>query len=285
MSGVALGGNKVRKLEYLLADAKAKGCDTIITTGAAQSNHATITAACCKRLRLDVILVLKQRGVTEKKGNLLLDDLMGVKVVFVDSDHDDEVFTEIERISDELRVAGKKPYFIPVGASVPLGSIGYVDCIKEMMEQAAAQDVKIDHIVCCAGSGGTHAGVVLGAKLFGNGAKVTGIIVAPKEDFQGQVLEIANGACEILETELRLTRGDIVMEDYVGPGYSKPSEQGNAAIRLMAENEGIFLDPVYTGKTFAGLLDLCAKGYFSDDETIVFLHSGGVASLFAIPMD
>jgi D-cysteine desulfhydrase family pyridoxal phosphate-dependent enzyme len=285
MTGVALGGNKIRKLEYLLADAIAQGHDTIITTGAAQSNHATLTAACCRKLGLDVHLVLMKQGVSEMKGNLLLDHLMRAEVTFIDSDSFDEVYAEIEHMAEELRTRGRSPYVIPVGASVPLGAIGYVKCVRELMLQAAAQKVRIDHIVCCAGSGGMHAGVALGATLFGNGTKVTGIAVAPKTEFPSLVCELANGAADILNSSARLTPADITMFDYSFPGYPIPSELGNAAIRLMAENEGIFLDPVYTGKTFAGLLDLCKKDHFRDDETIVFLHSGGAGSLFAIPIE
>jgi D-cysteine desulfhydrase family pyridoxal phosphate-dependent enzyme len=281
MTGIGLGGNKVRKLEYVLSDAVAWGADTIITTGAAQSNHAMLTAACCRRLGLDVILVLMQRGVTEKKGNLLLNDLMGVKVVFVDSDRFDDVYAEINRISDALKAAGKKPYVIPVGASVPLGTLGYVDCVREMVEQAAIQNFTLDHIVCCTGSGGTYAGIALGAKLFCPKAKTTGIIVSP-EDFGPVVSSLIEGACALLDTDYTLTEDEINLFDYAGDGYAIPSDRGNKAIDLMAQNEGLFLDPVYTGKTFGGLLDLIDKDYFRNDENIVFLHTGGAASLFAI---
>lgn len=281
MTGIGLGGNKVRKLEYVLADAVKSGADTIITTGAAQSNHAMLTAACCRRLGLDVILVLMQRGVTEKKGNLLLNDLLGVKVVFVDSDCFDDVYTEISRISDELRAAGKKPYIIPVGASVPLGTLGYIDCVREIALQAEAQSVCINHIVCCVGSGGTYAGAALGAKLFFPNAKVTGIIVSP-EDFRPIVTDLIKGACTILDTDYPPMEDVINLFNYEGKGYAIPSERGNAAIRLMAENEGLFLDPVYTGKTFGGMLDLIDKDYFKDEDNIVFIHTGGAASLFAI---
>ncbi|MGE4485419.1 MAG: 1-aminocyclopropane-1-carboxylate deaminase/D-cysteine desulfhydrase [Oscillospiraceae bacterium] len=285
MTGVSLGGNKVRKLEYVLKDAVDKGCDTIITTGAAQSNHAMLTAACCRRLGLEVHLVLKQLGVTDKKGNLLLDDLMGADVTFVNSRSYDDVYAEIDRLCGRLRAEGKKPYVIPVGASVPLGSLGYVGCVKEIKQQADALGEKIDHIVCCVGSGGTHAGVALGAKLYSPGTKVTGIIVSPDEDFRTEVFDMVNGACGILETDMRITKEDVVLRDYAGTGYSIPSELGNAAIRTLAKNEGLFLDPVYTGKTFAGLLDLCKQGYFGEDESIVFIHSGGAATLFAIPIE
>lgn len=283
MSGVSVGGNKIRKLEYVLKDALDHGYDTIITTGACQSNHAMLTAACCRKLGLDVYLVLKRLGVSEKTGNLLLNELMGVDVRFVDTHDYADVYAEIDALCDQLRAEGKKPYVIPVGASVPLGSLGYVDCVREIKEQADKEGITIDHFVCCVGSAGTHAGVVLGAKMYCPDAKVTGIVVSP-EDFHDEVLNMANQAAELLETDHRITDEDVVLKEYIGTGYAVPSEQGNAAIRTLAMNEGIFLDPVYTGKTFAGLLDLCEKGYFRENETIVFLHSGGTASLFAIPI-
>ncbi|NLY70782.1 MAG: D-cysteine desulfhydrase family protein [Clostridiales bacterium] len=280
MTGIGLGGNKVRKLEYLLADAIKCGADTIITTGAAQSNHAMLTAACCRKLGLDVILVLLKRGVTEKKGNLLLNDLMGVEVVFVDSDRTQDLYAEINRISDQLKAAGKTPYTIPIGASVPLGVLGYVDCVKEMIEQSRDQDIKIDHIVCCTGSGGTYAGLLLGAKLFKPEIKVTGIAVT-LDDFYPVVKELVNQSCDLIKAGPISIEDDIHLFNYAGDGYAIPSERGNAAINLMARNEGLFLDPVYTGKTFGGLLDLIDDGYFEEDENIVFLHTGGAASIFA----
>lgn len=284
MTGVSVGGNKIRKLEYVLKDALDKGYDTIITTGASQSNHAMLTAACCQKLGLEVHLVLKRLGVSEKIGNLLLDDLMDVDVRFVDSPSYTDVYAEIDALCETLRAKGKKPYVIPVGASIPLGSLGYVDCVREMKEQASKIGVNINHIVCCVGSAGTHAGIVLGVKMYCPDVRVTGIVVAPEEDFQSEVLNMANEASELLGTDYKICEDDVVLKEYIGTGYAVPSKQGNAAIRTMAVNEGIFLDPVYTGKTFAGLLDLCQRGYFREGENIVFLHSGGTASLFAIPI-
>ncbi|MEG1799105.1 MAG: pyridoxal-phosphate dependent enzyme, partial [Synergistaceae bacterium] len=174
MTGVSLGGNKVRKLEFLLADAMEKGCDYVLTTGGAQSNHAMLTAACANRLGMKAILVLKQRGVTEKRGNLILDDILGADVRFVDSDSYDDVYAEMHRIEDDLAAGGHKAYHVPVGGSVPLGVLGYVGCAKELFEQADAAGVKIDRIVSCIGSGGTYAGLALGAKLCSPGTPVTG---------------------------------------------------------------------------------------------------------------
>jgi D-cysteine desulfhydrase family pyridoxal phosphate-dependent enzyme len=280
MTGIGLGGNKVRKLEYVLADAIECGADTIITTGAAQSNHAMLTAACCRKLGLDVILVLMKSGISEKKGNLLLNDLMGVEVIFVDSDSIRDLYAEINRISDELKATGKTPYTIPIGASVPLGVLGYVDCVKEMVEQSEIQAIELDHIVCCAGSGGTYAGVLLGSKLLNSGIKSTAIAVTP-DDFYPVVTKLFNQTCDIIKKDSLSIEDEINIFNYAGDGYAIPSERGNAAINLMARNEGLFLDPVYTGKTFGGLLDLIDKNYFKDDENIVFLHTGGAASLFA----
>ena len=281
MTGVSLGGNKVRKLEYLLADAMQKGCDVVLTTGGAQSNHAMLTAACCRRLGIEPILVLKGRGVMGRKGNLLLEALMDVDVRFVDSDSYDDVYAEMDRIAAELRAAGRNPYLVPVGGSVPLGTVGYVEAAREAFAQASARSVKIDRVVCTAGSGGTMAGMVLGAMLYGNGAKVTGIAVCD-DPFEEIVTELVNETAKLMGKDIAITPADVDVKRYWGAGYAQPSEEGLAAICMMAQKEGLMIDPVYTGKTFAGLIDLCKKGYIGENETVLFLHSGGAASLFAI---
>ncbi|MEA5059151.1 MAG: D-cysteine desulfhydrase family protein [Candidatus Pelethousia sp.] len=284
MTGVALGGNKVRKLEFLLADALAQGCDTILTTGGAQSNHAMLTAACCNKLGLSSILVLKKRGVWEQKGNQLLNHLLGADVRFVDTDSYQDVYAEMERISEELRANGHKPYSVPVGGSVPLGSLGYAECVKEATEQAANLGLHFDDMVCCAGSGGTMAGVVLGALLYAPQMRVTGIVIDP-DDFAGIVSKLVNGAATLLESDLRIRPEGVNLYDCYGTGYAIPSAAGVAAMRTMAEKEGLILDPVYTGKTFAGFLELCEQGYFDGRNNILFLHSGGAGGLFAIDIE
>lgn len=284
MTGVALGGNKVRKLEFLLAGALAQGCDTILTTGGAQSNHAMLTAACCNRLGLKSILVLKKRGVWQNKGNQILNGILGADVRFVDSDSYDDVYAEMERISGELRAAGCKPYSVPVGGSVPLGSLGYALCVREAVEQAAALGLAFDDMVCCAGSGGTMAGMVLGAMLYAPKSRVTGMVVDP-EDFAPIVADLVNKAAALLESGLAITPRDVNLHASYGAGYAIPSAAGVAAMRTMAEKEGIILDPVYTGKTFAGFLELCGQGYFDGRENILFLHSGGAGGLFAIDLE
>lgn len=281
MTGVALGGNKVRKLEFLLAHALQKGCDYVLTTGGAQSNHAMLTAACCNRLGLHCILVLKKRGVCDKKGNQLLDDLLGADVRFVDTDDYADVYAEMDRICQQLLQDGHKPYSVPVGGSVALGSLGYALCVKESVEQAKALDVHFDDIVCCAGSGGTMAGVLLGSMLYTPDTRVTGIVIDP-DDFATIVSDLVNQQAQLLESPIRIQREDVNLYDCYGAGYAIPSPEGEAAIRTMATQEGLILDPVYTGKTFAGFLQLCEQGYFDGRENILFLHSGGAGGLFAI---
>ena len=281
MTGVSTGGNKVRKLEYLLYDAKEKGADYVLTTGGAQSNHAMLTAACCNKIGIKAILVLKQRGVQGRVGNLLINELLGADVRFVDSDSYDDVYKEMDRIADELRAAGHNPYLVPVGGSVPLGTVGYVDCAREIFAEALEQDIKIDRIVSTAGSGGTLAGLVLGAMLYGDGCKVTGVAVCD-DPFEEITAELVNGAAEILGADVRLEPKDIDILRYYGAGYAKPSKEGLEAIMLMAQEEGLILDPVYTGKAFAGLMHLIRTGKISENETVLFLHSGGTASLFAV---
>ena len=280
LTGIGLGGNKVRKLEFLLAEARAQGADTVLTTGGAQSNHAMLTAACAGRLGMKAILVLKKRGVTDKKGNQALNDLLGAEVRFVDTDDYADVYAEMERIGADLAARGHRCYNIPVGGSVPLGSLGYVKGMRELALQAAEMGFQPDRIVCAVGSGGTHAGVALGARLFLPGTKVTGVAV-DTDPFEEIVPALIRGVAGLLELELPEDAQRVELRDMTGPGYAVPSLKGNAAVRLMAEKEGIFLDPVYTGKAFAGLVDLCREGAFDGEENIVFLHTGGAGGLFA----
>ena len=191
MTGISLGGNKVRKLEFLLADAKEQGCDYVITTGGAQSNHAMLTAACANKIGMKAILVLKKRGVTSKAGNLILDDILGADVRFVDSDSYDDVYAQMHQIEANLSASGHKSYFVPVGGSVPLGSLGYVNCAAEIFAQAKDLKINVSRIVSCVGSGGTYAGLALGAKLFSPATKVTGIGVSdePFEEISLDLME------------------------------------------------------------------------------------------------
>ena len=277
LCGVALGGNKVRKLEYLLAEAKAEGCDTVFTTGGAQSNHAMLTAACAARLGMKCILILKKRGVTERKGNQLLEYLMDTDVRFMDTDSYDDIYAEMDRVGKEL---GRPYYKIPCGGSNALGALGYVACVKEIADSG----LHFDYLICAEGSGGTHAGVALGAKLFMPGTRTVGVMV-DSDPFDVITPGIMRGAAELLQADVEIGPGDVHLLNMCGPGYAIPSKEGNAAIRMMAENEGLFLDPVYTGKAFAGLIKLAREGAFRPEDNVLFLYSGGAGGLFAVDVD
>lgn len=277
LTGIGLGGNKVRKLEYLFADAKKQGAEIVFTTGQAQSNHAMLTAACANRLGLTPILILKERGVTEKKGNQLLEYLMGTDVRFMDTDSYDDIYEEMDRVG---KASGRKYYIIPCGGSNSLGSLGYVDCIKEIADQAKEMNVHFHHIISPEGSGGTHAGVAVGARLYMPQTRVTAMKV-DSSPFEQITPEIARGTIKLLGLDMEL-KDDLNHVDCCGPGYSIPSEEGNEAIKMMAEQEGLFLDPVYTGKTFGGLIKMARNGEFKPDDNVLFLYTGGAGGLFAI---
>ena len=276
LTGLGLGGNKTRKLEFLLADAKNRGAEIVFTTGGAQSNHAMLTAAAAGKLGMQAILILKQRGVTACLGNQLLERLMGTDVRFMDTDSYADIYKEMDRVGTEL---GKPYYKIPCGGSNALGSLGYVACAREIAEQG----LHVDHLVCAEGSGGTMAGLALGAKLFLPGTKVYGMMV-DTDPFDRITLELMREAAGLLEADLEITPADFTLRDMCGPGYAIPSEAGNAAVAFMAAQEGIFLDPVYTGKAFAGLLEMAREGAFRESDNVLFLHSGGAGGLFAIQM-
>ena len=271
MCGVALGGNKVRKLEYLLADAKKQGYDLVMTTGQAQSNHAMLTAACANRLGMECILVLKKRGVTERKGNQILNYLMGTEVIFVDTDSYDDIYREMDCIATER---GKKYYQIPCGGSNELGSLGYVDCMKEI----AASGRHFDYIVAACGSGGTAAGSVLGAKIYMPDTHVICSMV-DSDPFDVIVPELMKKSAALLETDVEIPVPDLI--DMCGSGYSIPSAEGNEAIAMMMRLEGIVLDTCYTGKAFAGLVKRAREGAFKPEDNVLFVHTGGAGGLFS----
>ena len=281
MTGVALGGNKVQTLESLLADAKAKGADVVFTTGGAQSNHAMLTAACCAKLGMKTVLFLKERGVTEEKGNLILDHLLGAEVRFVDTDDYGAVYAEMDRLAKELREEGHVPYAIPLGGSTALGALGYVAGMEEAYGQARALGVRFDYTVCVCGSGGTAAGVTLGTHLYAPGTRVLAVAV-DNEPFAGIVSDLTAGALRLLDRE-----GEAVpppeIRYHVGEGYGIPGPEVTAAVEELARLEGIFLDPVYTGKAFAEFLSLLEADCF-DGENLLFLHSGGAGGLFAVDL-
>lgn len=278
LTGIGLGGNKVRKLEYLMAQAQEEGAEIVFTTGQAQSNHAMLTAACARKLGIEPILILKKRGVMGRKGNLLLEELMDVDVRFMDTSSYDDIYAEMDRVGKET---GKKYYKIPCGGSNGLGSLGYIDCMREIVDQEKEIGMHFDYIVCPEGSGGTHAGLALGHMLYDPDAAVIGCKV-DSDPFEQITPEIMREACELLELDMDIREDKVYHLDAVGPGYAIPSEEGNAAVRIMAENEGLFLDPVYTGKAFGGLLRMAKEGKFKPDDNVLFIYTGGAGGLFAI---
>ena len=274
LTGLGLGGNKVRKLEYLLADAKAQGAEVVFTTGGAQSNHAMLTAAAARKLGMTPILILKKRGVTARQGNQLLEHLMGVDVRFMDTDDYADIYAEMDRVGKAL---GRPYYKIPCGGSNALGTLGYVDCAREIRDQG----LHFDHLICAEGSGGTMAGLALGAKLYLPGTRVTGMMV-DSDPFEEITVRLMREAAALLDADVQVSAEDFDLRDLCGPGYAIPSQEGNAAVAMMAENEGLFLDPVYTGKAFAGLIAMAKEGRFAPEDRVLFLHSGGAGGLFAV---
>lgn len=283
-TGLALGGNKARKLEYLMADALEKGADVVLTTGGPQSNHARMTAAAAAKLGIKAVLVLRGKNSSPHQGNLLLDDLLGAELIFVDTDDYEDVYREMDRISDELAREGKTPYIIPVGGSTPLGALGYVNAFEEMIAQAEKEGIKVDYVVNAVGSGGTHAGLLVGSKLFHYDVEVIGISSREeREYFAKEISRIAGECSRLLGKDYEFPPEEIVVfDEYTGPGYGIPEERTLSAIKLLARTEGIILDPVYTGKAMAGLIDLARKNYFKPNSTVVFFHTGGAPANFEI---
>lgn len=282
----AAGGNKTRKLDFCIADALAKGADTIITCGAIQSNHCRLTASWSAKEGLECHLVLEERVKGTYKadgsGNNFLFELLGVKSKRVVPDGSD-MMAEMEKTASSLKANGKKPYIIPGGASNPIGALGYAACAEEIMQQLNSSHLQIDHIIVPSGSAGTHAGMAVG--LAGSNANIpmSGINVSRTKDAQEEIVfDLAVQTAELLGIQQGVSRKEIVCyEDYVGPGYSLPTEAMIEAVKLFAANEAILLDPVYSGKAAAGLIDLSRKGMFAKGTNILFLHTGGSPALYA----
>lgn len=285
-TGLATGGNKTRKLEFLMADAVEKGADVVITQGAVQSNHARQTAAAAAFLGLDCEIVLENRiGSTAldylESGNVFLDHLIGAKV-HPPFAADTDMNAVMEDIADKLRAEGRHPYVILGGGSNEIGALGYVNCALELVAQANDRGLKIDHIVHATGSAGTQAGLVAGLEAMHCDIPVLGISVrAPRDKQEETVFSLAEKTASYCGAEGAVGRQSIVVNsDYVGGGYGVPTESMIEAVKLTAQKEGILLDPVYSGKGMAGLIDLVRKGHFKKDENVVFLHTGGNVALF-----
>lgn len=276
-TGLATGGNKTRKLEFLAADALARGADHLVTLGAPQSNHARQTAAAAARLGLGCSLLLRGPRPEAITGNLLLDELLGAFVYWFEGDSAGEA----ERVMTDLRTAGRNPYLVPYGGSNVVGATGYVLAMRELMEQLAADRLNVDFIVFASSSGGTQAGLVLGARVFGYRGEVLGISVDNlAEALRTQVAALATATATHLGLgTLSLADQVNVNDDYVGEGYARVGENEREAIKQLAQLEGILLDPVYTGRAFGGLIDLIRWGAFTRSQRVLFWHTGGAAAL------
>lgn len=287
-TGLSSGGNKTRKLEYLMADAQAHGADTIITQGATQSNHARQTAAAAAKLGLACHILLEDRtGSNDENyifnGNVLLDRLHGATVSKRAGATD--MNAEMEVLAESLLAQGRTPYVIPGGGSNPIGALGYVNCARELAEQATDIGLGIDALVHATGSSGTQAGLVAGLAAIKSDVHLLGIGVrAPQEKQEQMVFDLAVRTADHLGTGLRIQRSDVRANcDYVGPGYGLPTAGMIDAVRRLARTEGLLFDPVYSGKGLDGLIDLIRKGYFDGMNDVVFLHTGGSAALFGYP--
>ena len=278
-TGLATGGNKSRKLEFLVADAQAAGADTLITGGAAQSNHARQTAAAAAKFGLERVLVLRGEEPPQTCGNLLLDRLLGAEVVWAGDRPLAEVMSQV---AEELRAAGRRPYVVPYGGSNPVGASGYVASMEELLAQCADQRLHFEHIVLPSSSGGTQAGMAVGARALGFEGRILGISIdLSANDLQRLLADLATATADHLELGFTFAREDFaVNDDYLGGGYGVVSDLEREAIRTMARTEGVLLDPVYTGRAFGGVLDLIQRGAFGERERVLFWHTGGTAGLF-----
>ncbi len=279
-TGLATGGNKARKLEFLVADALAKQATTLITTGAPQSNHCRQTAAAAAKFGLRAVLVLGGKPADDWTGNLLIDTMLGAEVRWAGERERTEVVAEV---AEEERAAGRIPYVVPYGGSNAIGATGYVMAMAELMEQLAERGLQVQRVVFASSSGGTQAGLVVGAKAFGFVGRVEGISVdKTKPVLQEEVHHLAAKTAAHVGLRSTFTPMEFTIHDeYLGEGYGIMGDAERKAIRLVAQTEGILLDPVYTGRAMAGLIDLVRQGVYRPDETIIFWHTGGIPALFA----
>ena len=284
--GLAGGGNKTRKLEFHVADALKQGADTLITCGGVQSNHCRLTLAAAVKEGLQCRLVLSEIDPgsynPEAGGNVLLYHLLGVeKIKTVPWGTD--LMGELQSAADEAIADGRKPYIIPMGGSDPVGVLGYIACAEEIMAQTFASVLDIQHIVLACGSAGTYSGLLLG--LHGNNCKipVTGIsVLNPKGVLESRTFELMQQTMVYMGIDIKVPREDIVcFDEYLGTGYTRPTAEMIEAVKLLARIEGVLLDPTYTGKAMAGLIDLVKKGYFGKNDNVLFLHTGGAPGLYA----
>jgi D-cysteine desulfhydrase len=285
MTGLAFGGNKTRKLEFLVADALVQGADTLLTAGAAQSNHCRQTAAAAAKAGKRCDLVLGGAAPSVPEGNLLLDTLLDARIHWAGSDRRGEA---LEEVASSLRKEGLNTCLIPYGGSSPLGAAGYVMAMAELAGQLPFEESRIDAIVFASSSGGTHAGLIAGALAFGYTGRILGVCVEKEEGmFAGNIISLARGTAGLLGVPDLVPEGTRVSLDhrYTGEGYGVVGPREREALRLLARLEGIFLDPVYTAKAMGGLIDMIARREFTKKEKVLFWHTGGTPALFAYAGD
>ncbi len=285
-TGLATGGNKTRKLEFVMAAAIEQGADTIITVGAVQSNHVrqTAAAACKLGLSCEVLLEHRVKDPTDNyanSGNIFLDRIFGANLREYPGGTDFD--KAMEEVADEVRSSGGKPYIVLGGASDKIGALGYVNCALELLTQANDRGLVIDHLITATGSAGTQGGLIVGLKATHSNIPLLGIGVnAPREAQEQKVFDLAVVTAEYIDASGVVERKDVVANcNYVGDGYGIPTDSMNEAVMMLARTEGLLFDPVYSGKALAGMIDLVRRGEFSDAQNIVFLHTGGSAALFA----
>jgi len=283
-TGLAFGGNKERKAEFSLGDALSEKADVVITVGPLQSNHSRATAAAAAKLGLKVVLVITGKNPGNYDGNLLLNNLLGAEIRFLEGKPSKLAKMHfMQEVAADLKRKGHIPYVIPAGASYPPGAIAYVNAMLELLAQARKNGFKVDALVHAAGSGGTQAGLVLASKALGSKVRIVGVCAEPhsKEHLTKETVEIAGEVAKLLDLDVIVKPEDVLLnEDYAGKAYEEPTPEALSAIKLVAQTEGIVLDPIYTGRAMAGLIDLIKQGSFKKDDNVVFMHTGGTPALF-----
>ncbi|MBI5880390.1 MAG: D-cysteine desulfhydrase family protein [Chloroflexi bacterium] len=283
MTGLAFGGNKTRKLEYLIGDALQKGADSVYTAGAPQSNHCRQTAAAARKAGLRCVLFFMPGHHDEPQGNVLLDYLLKAEIVHSEAESADAVLAEMNALAEKERQQGRKPYIVPVGGSNGVGTLGYVSLVLELANQLFERGISVDRVYFSSGSGGTQGGLLLGKRLYHAPYRLIG--VSPGRDAAGvteNVVRTANEGAQVLGAPTKFSAADVeVYDQFTGPAYGVPTPESQEAIRLFAETEGVILDPVYTAKAAAGMIHDIRSGKIGKDETVMFIHTGGMPALFA----
>ncbi|PHR84312.1 MAG: D-cysteine desulfhydrase [Colwellia sp.] len=282
-TGLALGGNKTRKLEFILADALAQGADTIITAGAAQSNHCRQTAAASASLGLECHLVLGGMEPDHFDGNLLLDKIFGCSIHWAGKNRKGE---DIPQLVEQLKNEGKKPYVVPYGGSNELGALAFVEALRELESQRLSINASFTHIIFASSSGGTHAGLMLGKKILKAPYQIVGVNIdkgeTDKIPFNQYIVSLANSTAKLIGENYQFSNADLILNsDYVGEGYGVIGALENEAISLTAQTEGILLDPVYTGRAMGGVIEMIRSGKLNKTDSVLFWHTGGAPALFA----